>query len=258
MKQISEAQKAKMTIERNVLLAMHKLCSTDHTRFVIYQTLCIEVITTDCIVVSTDGRRLGAMKAGEVYGDPPERPVEFIVPINPAMLKALPLDENEALGVVFDYRYDPNDGMVISGTATFAGVSGSPYYTEQLVLGNYPKWRQLMPKLDETLASPIDPYFNWELLKGFYAVAATMRGRRNVPGVRLRQQAKQKPDDPSPPLMVFLPSVPEFIGILMPMVSAKEELGVPYWAMLPEPKPAPAVEPAKPEEQPAATPANAA
>ena len=53
------------------------------------------------------------------------------------------------------------------GKVTFSSLGKpSPSYQENIEACDYPKWRQVIPQ-DAIGKSPIDPTFNWALLKTF-------------------------------------------------------------------------------------------
>jgi hypothetical protein len=208
-------------INRTVLIALSLIAARDETRHVL-QGVCIQVTPptktkpAKCYVVATDGRRLCAAEAGTVVV-PPEKKCDAIIRVKVPMLKALPKSKDQSQDILITFT---------EKTATFApnridsGVSDS--FTSELIQGNYPKWRQVIPKGEQP--APIDPLFNWRLLEGFIKVAEMLQPK-NSGGVRLRQA------DPLAPILILIPNVPWMVGVLMPLRDKGTRTCAPDWAI---------------------------
>ncbi len=200
----------KIRISRKVLLAMNIFTSRDDSRFVL-NGVCLEVLGKNCFVVASDGRRIAAMKHGEVI-EQPEKKTRVIIRIEPAMLKAMPKSENNY-----------NDDVVVTileKTAQFSvlGKSGVKFESE-LIEGSFPTWRQVIPK--GKLSSPIDPSFNWRLLEGFVKAAEIISGKSDN-AIVVRQK------DELSPMLIMFPSSQLFVGALMPIrIDSRDE--APDW-----------------------------
>ena len=206
----------KIKINRNTLIAMQMLAGTDASRYVL-NGINIEVTKTRCILTATDGRRLGSICEGEVI-EPPEKPTSFIVAIDSAILKALPKSSTKACHPGDIILSMNGDGKTVS----FAPLGkGEKKFSCECIEGNYPKWRQVVPK--GNLATPVDPCFNWRLLEGFTKAADMLVGRRDT-GIQMRQS------DNKSPMLVFIKSRPEFVGVLMPMHMPENSSCAPDWA----------------------------
>lgn len=220
-------------INRNVLIALSLIASRDESRYIL-QGVCVQVTPATetkpakCYVVVTDGKRLCAAEAGTVIV-PPEKQCDAIIPVNVPMLKALPKSKDNSQDVLIAFT---------ERTATFrpnrSGNSVSDSFTSELIQGNYPKWRQVIPKGEQP--TPLDPVFDWRLLKGFIKVAAMLQPK-STGSVRLRQA------DPLAPILVLIPNVPWMVGVLMPMRNDASACA-PDWAIeQPEPQPEPEAKP---------------
>lgn len=203
----------KIKINRNVLLAMHTLTSRDESRHVI-NGVSIEVGKRgDCFIIATDGRRLAAIKCGEVI-EAPEHKTSVIMKINPAMLRALPKSDVISGDVVITFSEK-------SAAIQPFGKNRNVKFESELIEGSFPKWRQVIPK--GNIALPIKPTFNWKLLEGFSKAADMISGKRDT-GITVRQA------DESACMLILLQSIPEFVGALMPMRGDCVKESAPDWA----------------------------
>lgn len=219
----------KIKINRKTLLAMNMFTSKDPSRFVLHG-IGIEVNKAgNCFVIGTDGRRLAAMNYGEVIERAENETLSAIVRVDVAMLKALPKSQIIADDVVMTFK---------DNTVTFEPFGKGKTTTRfesELIEGNYPRWRQVVPKGKQS--SPLDPCFNWRLLEGFTKAAEMLVGSRDA-SIKLRQA------DALAPIIILIPSLPQFVGVLMPMRSDIADNQAPDWATEAE-----AAKPATPEAE---------
>jgi len=204
--------KAQIKIIRKTLLAINTFASTDESRYVI-NGICIEVTKLGrCRFIATDGRRLGAIEDGELMSAHPAKTEQVVFILNEPLLKALPKSRNVFNDVLIDIdgskiELSPGDG----NTKTKIQL--------EAVEENFPKWRQVIPS--GTQPMPIDPSFNWRLLNGF-TKAADILTANNIAGIEVRQ----KPDGT---MLILIPSVPIFVGVLMPMRRESKADTAPEW-----------------------------
>lgn len=214
----------KIKINRNTLLAINTFASKDASRYII-NGIAVQVNKAGrCLIVGTDGRRIGVMNDGEVIERDPDETLDVIVPINVPMLKSLPSDEINNVILTFN-----GDNRV-----TFTSTKSKVSFSTDLLGGNFPKWRHVVPT--GSLSSTIDLLFDWRLLAGFTKAADLLLPSGHC-GVTLRQK------DNGSPILVLIPRISNFVGVLMPM-RADSDYSVPEWAKE-EHVPAPAAEPVK-------------
>lgn len=219
----------KIKISRKVLLAMNTFTSRNESRYVI-NGVCLEVQKQNCFVIATDGRRIAAIKSGEVL-EQPEKKTSVVIRIEPAMLKAMPKDSKFGDDVVLTLQ----DKSVQFSSPGKSAVK----FESELIEGSFPAWRQVIPK--GKIALPINPSFNWRLLEGFVKASDIIRGSGSDHAIIVRQQ------DELSPMLILIPSIPDFVGALMPMRVngneaapswTEEEVAVPA---TPEPAKTPAI-----------------
>lgn len=130
--------KLKFFIPRKELLAIRILQSVDESRYVICGVN-FEVTKDRVLLVATDGRKLGILKASpqelQVNGDVPEGGVRFT--IDYPMLKNLP----KASGGAQDWI-----NVELNATETQVTLrKDQSAIVSNVIQGNYPKWRHLIP-----------------------------------------------------------------------------------------------------------------
>jgi len=188
-------------INRTVLLALQNFASTDEARYVI-NGVCIEVSKSGKVMaIATDGKRLGVFNEGEAI-EKPEKLSRFVIPLNVAMLKALPRSRS---GI------PSNVHIAFAGNrATFSpdGSTNDASFSVELIDDDYPKWRQVVPAGE--LSGPVDPCFNYRLLESFYKAALTVHKDASS-GITIRGDGK------SGPLLILSHALPTFFGVLMTM-----------------------------------------
>lgn len=203
-----------LIINKNVLLGMHLLSSRDSSRSIICNTVNLEIAGRDCIIVATDGRRLGACNSGIVTGASEPLSLTFQVPVK--MLKAI--EGNE---ILIDHDPATRPAVITIKTKT-KGVKQNTL-TVSLEEGNYPRWRQVIPPAGQPGLR--NTYFNWRLMEGFVKVAETILGKPspfNSPGIHVSQT------DALSPIVIRIDCV-DFIGVLMPM-RKDNATTIPQWA----------------------------
>lgn len=197
----------KISINRNVLIAMQGMASRDVTRFIL-NGIFVEAVGEDVFVVATDGRRMAAIKAGALLEKPAEgQPNSFTFVADTKLIKALCCSGDVTLE--------------LSGAETVIRGDGKKSVCVPIIEGTYPKWRQVVPK--GTQPEPISPTFNWNLLNSFAKAISIISG--NPPTMTVRQ------GDKLTAMTIFSADVPDFIGILMPL-SNYGEFKIPTWATL--------------------------
>lgn len=209
----------KIKIDRNHILAMHLLSSRDTSRHVLCRAVHFEITGTRCILVATDGRKLGAMLAGEVLTQSDE-PESITVNFDVTLLKAMPKGKGTNGSRSLDIEFD--------GRRVLVSPHGKdkPRLELESIEGEFPKWRHVIPS--GKLESPVDPTFNWRLLEPFMKIAE-MCSQRESSSVRIRQS------DPLSPMLVLLPALRTFVGAIMPM-RVEDYISAPDWAIEAKPE----------------------
>ena len=191
--------KAKIKISHTVLLAINTFRSTDDVRPAI-AGICIEVTKSGkCRAIATDGKRLGAIESGEAL-EAPEKLESVTFILNEPLLKALPKSKGIGDDVIINV-----DGARIEFSAY--GTSDKTKFEVEASEHKFPNWRQVVPTGDQPL--PVDPCFNWRLLDGFTKAASILQRDRSA-GIQIRQK-----NDGA--MLVLIPTVPSFVGVLMPI-----------------------------------------
>lgn len=195
----------KIQIHRNVLIAMQGMASRDAGRYIL-TGIFVETVGDDVFVVATDGRRMAAIKAGALVEKAAEgQPTSFSFVADVKLIRALCCSGDVALELA-------KDEVVIRS-------DGKKSVSIPLIEGNYPTWRQVVPK--GVQPEPISPTFNWNLLNSFAKAIGILSGK--PPTMTVRQ------GDPLTAMTIFSADVPDFIGILMPL-SNHADYKTPDWA----------------------------
>ena len=210
----------KLTINKNVILGMHQLSSRDSSRNVLCNTVNLEISGKQCVVVATDGRRLGACSSGIVEAPDQCDPVSLTFEVPVKMLKAFP-DQTIVI------QFDPASPKKITITGKTAASRRNSLAID-LLEGNFPKWRQVIPeKFTPGLSGA---WFNWRLLEGFVKAAEIICGTTstfNSPGIHVSQE------DSLSPIVIHIDRL-DFIGVLMPMrKDGQSNIPIPEWAKIP-------------------------
>lgn len=168
----------------------------------------VEAVGEDVFVVATDGRRMGAIKAGRIMEKPVEgQPSSFTFVADTKLIKALCCSGDVILEL-------STDEVVVRG-------GDKKSVSIPTIEGRYPTWRQVVPKGIQP--EPISPTFNWNLLSSFAKAIGILSGK--PPTMTVRQGEKLTA------MTIFSADVPDFIGILMPL-SNYGEFKTPTWATL--------------------------
>lgn len=222
-------------IEKNDLLAMRLLQSGDECRFV------LNGVHFECnpdgrvLMIATNGRFMGILRPKVMQVEPVTETVEFTV--NYPMVKYLPKGGG------------PLHGQLLAGQVVLhydgpkqkiSFRSGDEEITCDEILGNYPKWRQVVPT---TPFAPFDVSINARYVWQFERVAKLLDNRRDRgDGVIIKGHAvdPNEKDVPMPRYSLFVPGLvdKQFYGIIMPMHAPP--IAMPDWlGEWPPPPPAP-------------------
>lgn len=192
-----------MKINHKYLRAMLAIASNDECRFVL-NGVSVEPVKDGNLVVATDGRRLAVYFC---YGVPEPKP--FIIP--KWVMEFVPARIQQLEITVKDYQ-----GKIV-GIHPYR----MPTINFEPIQGDYPKWRQVVPKGE---FKPVHVNVNAKILEPFLNCAKAFCP--GTPTLYFRGCGSELEG-----ISVFIPN-DAFYGIIMPMRKEGKEPVVPAWATL--------------------------
>lgn len=200
----------KVTIQSRLLTALMPLQSEDTTRLVL-NGINIESKNGTTLLVATDGRRMGVLKAGLSDGD-------GSFTINRNIISAI------------QFISEPDEELTIENLGEEITISGGDCRYERahwtlktMSYGNYPSWRKVIPKQFDEPQIPIDG--SLALFSDWLAVAQKLKVKNEMCRVR----NATNPDQKGAVLMVIrFDGFADFFGIQMNVKGITMEM-VPAW-----------------------------
>jgi len=194
-----------LTLDKKDLLAMRYLQSTDEHRHVLHGVH-FHIARKATTLVATDGRRLGLLRIEQATALPQdEKAVTFTVDY--PLLKFMPTDKVEV-------SYNGN------GSVSFRGAKGGARLHCDIIEGNYPTWRQVIPS---TPFEKAELNFDYRLLEGFAKLGKMLRPKETA---GLMVKTHQSNNGAPAPFSIFVHDR-RFYGLLMPM--REVDPSVPVW-----------------------------
>lgn len=212
-------------IPPKALLAMRLLQHNDESRFAICGVN-FEIHPNGIVLlIASNGRYLGILKADAIVSTDIKELVSFTVDY--PFVRYLP----KPPGSDFEKVLVHYDGVKVHFHSKGKSVM------HDVIKADFPKWRQIIPT---TPFAPFDMSVNPEYLQTFMKVARVLGGKdyQHIVIKGHQRSATKTEHDTYSPYSIFMPNVPrtgqEFYGVLMPMREPACE--VPKWLDLPEVK----------------------
>ena len=186
--------KISFQIELKTLKAINTFASTDGCRYILNGVQII-IKENSVIVAASDRRRLGAISVNtQVEGFTEE--FSFIIPS--LLIKAAPASKLPVF-----LRFDMDSVEIITPNKTTV--------TAKAIDGKFPSWGQVVPAWNPQPLTQLD--VNMDLLAGFISAAKLLSPGN--PSFHVFQHC----DKESSPITVHFEKTPEFIGVIMPILS---------------------------------------
>ena len=208
-------------VPKRIINAISIVQSTDETRYVLNGQHYTFDVDGSVTVVATDGRRLAAVRKPHMHALKLDKPIEFIADLTKVKL---PLKKG-----LMDYHIIPNDDL--TRLEVFVEFLG-PHVTVPTIEGNYPNWRNVVPK--KTTTKFEWPVYNIGYMVDWFRIINQLFPKNTAVQFQVRDIESENGQQVYPELVLCHKPEDydeEFIGILMPMrVTSNSE--IPDWAKI--------------------------
>lgn len=198
----------------------------EETRYYL-KGVCVEPSPTPgkVLAIATDGHRMAIIEAiGQVDASRPIISLDCLAAVKKAKAPWIMADD---AGTVTVWDAGPIEIKSATDLPTEFGTLVRQQFPLSLIDGTFPEWQRVLPATLPASKEAAPASFNSAYLADFAKVA--------TPGKQSAGQAVRIVPNGDKPAWVFLPSRPDFVGVIMPMPGDQPEL--PSFLQAPSPIP---------------------